>query len=88
MRNNANSLDLHVNFRTESESGFLEAQLFAVTLSLSFLFPSRTCPLHHMIFISVADEVEMVQRAASFPTVCTMGTWKVKVASHTVDTAQ
>lgn len=79
---NANSLDLHVNLTTELESSFLEAQLFAITVRLSFLFPSRASPFHHTLFISVANEVEVVQTAASFPTVCTMGTWQVKVASH------
>jgi len=84
MRNNANSLDLHMDFRTELESIFLEAQLFAVRLF--FFFPSRTYPHHHMLFISVANKVEMVQTASSFPTLCTAGMWQVKVASHKADT--
>lgn len=65
----ANSLDLRMNFVTELESSFLEAQLFAIRLS--FLFPSRIISLHHMLFTSIAKE--MAWAAASFPAVCTTG---------------
>lgn len=48
----------------ELEYHFLEPLLFAIGLFL--LFPSRTSPLHHMLSISTAKEVEMVQAGASF----------------------
>lgn len=66
MRNiyNANSSDLHENFTTELQDSFLEPLLFATRLFL--LFPSRTSPLHHMLSISTAKEIEMVQAGASF----------------------
>lgn len=53
-----------MNFTTEFEDSFLEPLLFAIRLFLLFL--SRTNPLHQMLSISTANEVEMVQSGASF----------------------
>lgn len=66
MRNtyNANSSDLRVNFTTELEDSFLEPLLFAIRLFLPY--SSRTSPLHHMLSISTAKEIEMVQAGSSF----------------------
>lgn len=66
-----------MNFRMELEPSFLEVQLFAITIDSFFslcccfcvcLFSGRACPLHPMVFISVANETEVVQAAASSPT--------------------
>lgn len=62
----------------ELEPSFPEVQLFAITIDSFFLFvvvfvcvclfSGRACPRHPMVFISVANETEVVQAAASSPT--------------------